>query len=99
MSGDIPLLPVYAFMAWAGQQVRSKDDGVTVPLKTRLKTENILKKHHLLLVIIMDIQYELNICMLLKWNVATGWTVRDRIPVGTRFSARPHRSWCPPSLL
>jgi len=33
MSGDIPLLPVYAFMAWAGQQVRSKDDGVPVPLK------------------------------------------------------------------
>ena len=41
MSGDIPLLPVYAFMAWAGQQVRSEVDGVPVPLKTRLKIENI----------------------------------------------------------
>ena len=28
-----------------------------------------------------------------------GWTVRDRIPVGTRFSARPDRPWNPPSLL
>ena len=28
-----------------------------------------------------------------------GWTVRDRIPVGTRFSARPDRPWGPPSLL
>ena len=27
-----------------------------------------------------------------------GWTVRDRIPVGTRFSARPDRPWGPPSL-
>jgi len=25
--------------------------------------------------------------------------VRDRIPVGTRFSARPDRSWGPPSPL
>ena len=29
----------------------------------------------------------------------TGWAVRDRIPVGTRFSARPDRPWGPPSLL
>jgi len=28
----------------------------------------------------------------------TGWTVRDRIPVGTRFSTRPDRPWSPPSL-
>ena len=28
-----------------------------------------------------------------------GWTVRDRIPVGTIFSARPDRPWGPPSLL
>ena len=28
-----------------------------------------------------------------------GWTVRDRIPVGTRFSPRPDRPWGPPSLL
>ena len=28
-----------------------------------------------------------------------GWTVRDRIPVGTRFSARPDRPWGPSSLL
>ena len=27
------------------------------------------------------------------------WTVRDRIPVGTRFFARPDRLWGPPSLL
>jgi len=30
---------------------------------------------------------------------ATGWTVRDRILAGTRFSVRPDRSWGPPSLL
>ena len=30
---------------------------------------------------------------------ATGWTVRNRIPVGTKFSARPDRPWGPPSLL
>jgi len=40
MSGDVPLLPVYAFMAWTGQQVLSKDDGVPLPLKTCL---NLLK--------------------------------------------------------
>ena len=28
-----------------------------------------------------------------------GCTVRDRIPVATRFSARPDRPWGPPSLL
>ena len=28
-----------------------------------------------------------------------GWTVWDRIPVDTRFSARPDRPWGPPSLL
>jgi len=28
-----------------------------------------------------------------------GWKVRDRIPVGTRISARPDRPWGPPSLL
>ena len=33
-------------------------------------------------------------------GIATmGWTVRDRIPVGTRFSARSDRVWGPPSLL
>jgi len=32
-------------------------------------------------------------------HLTTGSTVRDRIPVGTRFSARPDRSWGPPSLL
>ena len=32
-------------------------------------------------------------------RLTTGWTVRDRIPVGTRFSARPDRPWSPPSLL
>ena len=32
-------------------------------------------------------------------RLATGWTVRDRIPVGTRFYARPDRPWGPPSLL
>jgi len=34
----------------------------------------------------------LDLCLL-------GWTIRDRIPVGTRFSARPDRSWGPPNLL
>ena len=33
------------------------------------------------------------------WRLTTGWTVRDRIPMGTRFSARSERSWGPPSLL
>ena len=32
-------------------------------------------------------------------RLTTGWTVRDRIPVGMRFSARPDRPWGPPSLL
>jgi len=32
-------------------------------------------------------------------GIATGWTVRDRIPVGTRFSAHPDWPWGPPSLL
>jgi len=32
-------------------------------------------------------------------RLTTGWTVRDRIPVGTRFSARPDRPWDPLSLL
>jgi hypothetical protein len=30
---------------------------------------------------------------------STGWTVRDRIPVVTRFSACPDRPWGPPSHL
>ena len=33
------------------------------------------------------------------YRLTTGWTVRDRIPMGTRFSARPDRPWGPPSLL
>ena len=32
-------------------------------------------------------------------RLTTRWTVRDRIPVGTRFSARPDGPWGPPSLL
>jgi hypothetical protein len=32
-------------------------------------------------------------------RLTTGWTVRDRIPVRTRFSARPDQPWGPPSLL
>ena len=32
-------------------------------------------------------------------RLTTGWTARDRIPVGTRFSARPDRPWGPNSLL
>ena len=31
-------------------------------------------------------------------RVTTGWTVRDRIPVGTRLSAIPDRPWGPPNL-
>ena len=37
--------------------------------------------------------------ILLNTMLTTGWTVRDRISVGTRFSARPDRPWGPPSLL
>jgi len=32
-------------------------------------------------------------------RLTTGWTVRDRIPMGMRFSARSDRPWGPPSLL
>ena len=33
-------------------------------------------------------------------GIATkGWTVQDRIPVGTEFSARSDRPWGPSSLL
>ena len=32
-------------------------------------------------------------------QLTTGWTVRDRNPVGKRFSARPDRPWGPSSLL
>jgi len=35
------------------------------------------------------------ICIILT----TGRTLRDRIPVGTRFSAHPDRPWGPPSIL
>jgi len=33
------------------------------------------------------------------YRLTVGLTVRDRMPVGTRFSARPDRPWGPPSLL
>ena len=33
------------------------------------------------------------------YRLTTGWTVRDRIPVGTRSSASSDRPWGPPSLL
>jgi len=32
-------------------------------------------------------------------RLTTGWSFRDRIPVRTRFSARPDRLWGPPSIL
>jgi len=32
-------------------------------------------------------------------RLTTGWMVRDRIPVGTRFSACPERPWSPHRLL
>ena len=32
-------------------------------------------------------------------RLTTGWTIRDRITVGTRFSTRPDRPWGPPSPL
>ena len=32
-------------------------------------------------------------------GMTTGWTIWDRIPVGTRFSVRPDRPWSQPSLL
>ena len=31
------------------------------------------------------------------YRLTTGWMVRDRIPVGTRFSARPDRPWAHPA--
>jgi len=33
------------------------------------------------------------------YQLTTGWTIRDGIPVGTRFSAPSDRPWGPPSLL
>jgi len=33
------------------------------------------------------------------FRLTTDWTVRYRISVGTRFSARPDRAWGPPSFL
>ena len=33
------------------------------------------------------------------YRLTTGWTVRDRILVRTRFSSRPDRPWGPPSHL
>jgi len=33
------------------------------------------------------------------WRLITGWTVRDLLPVGARFSARPDQPWVPRSLL
>ena len=33
------------------------------------------------------------------WLLTTGWTVRDRILVGKRFSACPDLAWGPPILL
>ena len=33
------------------------------------------------------------------WRLTTDWNIRERIPVRTRFSARPDRPWGPPSLL
>ena len=33
------------------------------------------------------------------YRLTMGWMVRDRILVGTRFSARPDRPWGTPSLL
>ena len=32
-------------------------------------------------------------------RLTTGWTVRDRILVRTRFSTRPDQPWGPPSFL
>ena len=33
------------------------------------------------------------------YQLTTGWTVQDRVLVGTRFSTRPGWPWGPPSLL
>jgi len=45
------------------------------------------------------VSYSWNMEMHKFSRLTTGWTDRDRIPVGTRFSARPDRPWGPPSLL
>jgi hypothetical protein len=50
----------------------------------------------------MLISCELSSLVLLLYiymRLTTGWTVRDRIPVGTRFPAFPNRPWGPPNLL
>ena len=47
-------------------------------------------------------QYRIVVWLLVAQSVqrlTMGWKVRDRIPVGTRFSAQPDRPWGPPSLL
>ena len=47
--------------------------------------------------------WEINICDKLRYirciSLTAGWKVRDRIQVGTNFSARPDRPWGPPRLL
>jgi len=53
-----------------------------------------------LLTLSFDVLIYLIICAYLQSRrLTTGWTVRDRIPGGTRFSACPDRPWGPPSLL
>jgi len=42
---------------------------------------------------------ELSVYLRFKIMYRHLYSVRDRIPVGTRFSARPDRPWGPPSLL
>ena len=50
------------------------------------------------MILIFNIYY-LHLGLVGRVAQTTGWTVRDRIPVGTRFSARQDRPWGPPSLL
>ena len=56
----------------------------------------------------IDNSHNFNVNIISAWGpgssvgIATdlpGWMVRDRIPVGVRYSARPDRPWGPPSLL
>ena len=73
-------------------------------------TDTTFKLQFALLIKKSDENYLISWCNLLfiylwarKLSRCSDWatclTVRDRIPVGTRFSTRPDRPWGPPSLL
>ena len=49
----------------------------------------------------LTLALDVGVGRVVQWvcRLTMGWTVRGRIPVGTRFSARSDKPWGPPSLL